>query len=163
MKLFIDNEIKFLESIIINIEIIVKKDNFIEKKNVLTKMNQNNYLKSIYNLNNYSNNNSNKNETSNLINLFTKNERLIKSENINGEIIVWKFNDASITIKIEEFKETKNSQFIVVRQNPFKFLTYMILSALIMVFFICRIIKLMRLDPSQEIIVISCNERREFN
>ena len=163
MKLFIDNEIKFLESIIINIEIIVKKDNFIEKKNVLTKMNQNNYLHNIYNLNNYSNNNSNKNETSNLINLFTKNERLIKSENINGEIIEWKFNNPSITIKIEEFKETKNSQFIVVRQNPFKFLIYMILSALIIVFFICRIIKLMRMDPSQEIIAIPGNERREVN
>ena len=165
MKLFIDKEIKFLESIIVNIQIIAKKESFIQKKNYLNKnkKNKNNIFENDYNM---TNNNSYiyENETDDLIRLYTKKERIIKSENINGEIIEWKFNNPSITIKFEEFNETKiNNKIIVIKQNPFKFLSYMIISTLIMIFFIFRIIKLMNFEPFQDMNMNQANNRRVFN
>ena len=170
MKIFIDNEIKSLESVIVNIQIICKKDNFFAKKNYFGKK-RHRFLENIYNKNinnntnnNITNNNNtfNKNETNYLIMLYTKKERIIKSENIDGEIIEWKFNNPNITIKFDDFKEMKNSQLIIIKDNPFRFFTYMIFSTSIMIFFICRILKLMNLRNLQDFDNPG-NERRALN
>ena len=103
MKLFIDTEIKSLESIIINIQIILKKETFNERKDFINRKKNHRFLENINNNNNTNNsennNNTNINETSDLIKLYTKKGRIIKSENLNGEIIEWKFNAPSIIIK----------------------------------------------------------------
>ena len=167
MKLFIDNEIKSLETIIVNIQIICKKDKFLEKKNYF-KRKSHRFLENIYinttNNNSIKNKSINPNESNYLIKFYTKEERIIKSENIDGEIIEWKFNNPNITIKFDDFKEMKNSQLIIIKENPFKFLTYMIFSSSIMFFFICRIIKLLNLRNFEDFDVNNqVNERRALN
>ena len=148
-KIFIDKEIKFLESIIINFQIIVKKDIFMDKKRNIK--NKNRFLDTNYNkennsliINNF--NNIDENKTNYLIKLYTKKERIIKSQNINNEIIEWKFNNPSIIIKIDEFTEDKMTQLIEIRQNPFKFLTYMIFSSMMMIFCIFTILRFLGLN-----------------
>ena len=167
MKLFIDTEIKSLESIIINIQIILKKETFNERKDFINRKKNHRFLGNINNNNNTNNsennNNTNINETSDLIKLYTKKGRIIKSENLNGEIIEWKFNAPSIIIKFEDFNETRNTQLIIIRQNPFRFITYMICSFSIMVFFMCRIIKILSLREMNDMPNNSVNERRELN
>jgi hypothetical protein len=167
MKLFIDNEIKSLETIIVNIQIICKKDKFLEKKNYF-KRKSHRFLENIYinttNNNSINNKSINPNESNYLIKFYTKKERIIKSENMDGEIIEWKFNNPNITIKIDDFKEMKNSQLIIIKENPFRFLTYMIFSSSIMFFFICRIIKLLNLRNFEDLDMNNqVNERRALN
>ena len=104
------------------------------------------------------------NETVDFIRLYTEKERIIKSENINGEIIEWKFNNPSIIIKFKEFNETRNNnKIIIIKQYPFKFLSYMIISTLTMNFFIFRIIKLMNFDQFQDMFMNKTNDIRAFN
>ena len=166
MKLFIDNEIKSLETIIVNIQIICKKDKFLEKKNYF-KRKSHRFLENIYinttNNNSIKNKSINPNESNYLIKFYTKEERIIKSENIDGEIIEWKFNNPNITIKFDDFKEMKN-RLIIIKENPFRFLTYMIFSSSIMFFFICRIIKLLNLRNFEDLDMNNqVNERRALN
>ena len=166
MKVFIDTEIKFLESIIINIQIILKRDSFNERKEIIKRLKKQRFLEYIHNnniTNDIKNKNINENETSDLIKLYTKKKRIIKSENLNGEIIEWKFNSPSIIIKFEDFNETKTNQLIIIKQKPFKFITYMICSVSIMIFVIYRIIKTMGLREIGIIPMNSVNERRELN
>ena len=82
---------------------------------------------------------------------------------MDGEIIEWKFNNPNITIKFDDFKEMKN-RLIIIKENPFRFLTYMIFSSSIMFFFICRIIKLLNLRNFEDFDVNNqVNERRALN
>jgi hypothetical protein len=138
MKLFIDKEIKYNESIIVTIQIIAKKESFIEKQKY---KNSNNTPRILENTGNITNVNKIKeNETDELIKLYTKRERLIKSEKINGEIIEWKFNDPSITIKIGDFNQTKSLKLILIKNFTFRFISYLTTSIAIMTFFLCRIV-----------------------
>ena len=150
MKLFIDTQIKFLESIIVNIQIIVKTDSFIERRNLLKNKSDIRFLENTINNtanNNISNYNNTKNNlTNDLIELYTKKERIIKSENANGEIIEWKFNNPSIIIKIDEFKQYKNNQYIIIRESPFQFILYIFSSFTIMVFFVYTIFRFLGLE-----------------
>ena len=138
MKLFIDKEIKYTESIIVTIQIIAKKESFIEKQKYKKSNNTQRILENIENITNV--NKTKENETDDLIKLYTKRERLIKSEKINGEIIEWKFNDPSITIKIGDFIKTKSHKLILIKNFTFRFLSYLTTSIAIMIFFICRIV-----------------------
>ena len=79
MKLFIDNEIKSMESIIINIQIIAKRHSFIEKKKYLNrKLDQRLLDINITNINKSNISIIKINETDDLIKLYTKRERKIK-------------------------------------------------------------------------------------
>jgi hypothetical protein len=143
IKLFIDKKIKFLESIILNIQIIVKNEDFLQLKNNLKKEELGN--------NTY--------ENESLVTLYTKKERIIKSEKKNGEQIEWKFNNPSIYIKMEDFKEIKNNSFTVIRENPFKLLCYMIISTSLIIFFIFRTIRIMSFENFQDLDINPINGR----
>ena len=143
IKLFIDKKIKFLESIILNIQIIVKNEDFLQLKNNLKKEELGN--------NTY--------ENESLVTLYTKKERIIKSEKKNGEQIEWKFNNPSIYIKMEDFKEIRNNSFTVIRENPFKLLCYMIISTSLIIFFIFRTIRIMSFENFQDLDINPINGR----
>ena len=162
MKLFIDNEIKSFESIIVNIQIIVKRDSFLEKKHLKQRLNHRSLENSVINTstNDTYLHNTSINETEDLIWLYTKKKRIIKSEDINGNIIEWKFNDPNIAIKINDFKESKGVQMRIVNQNPFRLLTIMICSTFIIMFFLLRIVKTLNVRNFQELVA---NGRREIN
>jgi hypothetical protein len=162
MKLFIDNEIRPFESIIVNIQIIVKRDNFLEKKKFKQRLNHRSLENSVINgsTNGTYIHNSSINETEDLIWLYTKKKRIIKSEDLNGNIIEWKFNDPNIAIKINDFKESKGVQLRVVNQNPYRLLSIMICSTFIIMFFLLRIVKTLNVRNFQELVA---NGRREIN
>jgi len=162
MKLFIDNEIKPFESIIVNIQIIAKRDSFIEKKRLKQRLNHRSLENSVINgsTNDTYLHNSSINETEDLIWLYTKKKRIIKSEDINGNIIEWKFNDPNIAIKINDFKESRGVQLRIVSQNPYRFLSIMICSTFIIMFFLLRIVKTLNVRNFQELVM---NSRREIN
>lgn len=161
MKLFIDNEIKSFESIIVNIQIIVKRDSFLEKKHLKQRLNHRSLENRIINsTNNTYIHNSSINETEDLIWLYTKKKRIIKSEDINGNIMEWKFNDPNIVIKINDFKESKGVQLRIVNQNPYRLLSIMICSTFIIMFFLLRIVKTLNVRNFQELVA---NGRREIN
>ena len=146
LKLFIDNEIKSMDFIILNLQIIVKKDVFLERIH----KNKNRFL-------NFQNNNATNNNNE-IIKIYTKKDRIIKSETINGEIIEWKFNNPTISIAINNFAENKNINY----NNNKKTISYTILiaiicSAFLMIFIILRIIKKLRRRPSHDLLVDSRN------
>ena len=162
MKLFIDKEIKSLESIIVNIQIIVKKESFLQRKIYKPENISQRFLENDYNITNIKK--TNINETDDLIILYTKKERLIKSENVNGEIIEWKFNDPSITIKRGDFNQTKNEKLIIIKHYTFRFISYLISSTAIMAFFICRIALIMNSRDNDDISINNqINEGRALN
>jgi hypothetical protein len=160
VKLFIDNEIKSMEYIILNIQIIVKKDSFFKKLNENTKR----FLGQKNNDNNTNNNNNTDNE---FIKIYTKKERLVKSEAYNGEIIEWKFNDPTVNIKIEDFIEKKNSilnkENIRAFMNPYKIIIIVICFTFILLFIICRIIKKLRGRPFHALLVESMNRNNNID
>jgi hypothetical protein len=162
MKLFIDNEIKSFESIIVNIQIIVKRDSFLEKKHLKQRLNHRSLENNVINTsrNDTYLHNTSINETEDLIWLYTKKKRIIKSEDINGNIIEWKFNDPNIAIKINDFKESKGVQLRIVSQNPYRLLIIMICSTFIIMFFLLRIVKTLNVRNFQELVA---NGRREIN
>ena len=159
ITLFIDDEIKSLDFIILNIKIIVKKDNFIEKLNII---NKNRFLD--LNLKNSTNLNNKYNENKEIIKIYTKNDRIIKSEKENGEIIYWKFNNPSIGIKVKDFIESKNKiNYDFKRINIFKLLIIIICIILLMIFFIYRMIKTINGRPFNELLMESRNNENVVN
>ena len=161
-KIFIDNEIKPFESIILNIQLITKKENFIEKRN-------NNY--SYNNTNNINNNESNYifNDTNDAIHILTKKDRMIKSQDIEGKNICWKFNSPFLVIKFNDFYPSKKKNLRIISHNPYRFFTFTFFSMGIMIFFLFRLIKIMnmRIFQDQEEVQNSGNnignERRALN
>ena len=141
LKLFIDNEIKSMEFIFLNLQIIVKKDAFLER----IKINKRRFLDS----------NDNKTNNNEIIKIYTKKERIIKSETINGEIIEWKFNNPTISVTINNFTENKNTN---INNNmkaiyPYKILIIVICVTFLMIFIILRIIKRIKRRPSHDLLV----------
>ena len=92
MKIFIDNEIKSLEFIVLNLQIITKKNQFLEK---IGKISPNGPKNETYNNN------------SELITIYTKDDKVIKSYRENGETIEWKFNNPTISVKVGDFQVGK--------------------------------------------------------
>ena len=163
MKLFIDNEIKSMEYIILNIQIIVKKDSFFQKLNKNTKR----FLGLKNNDNNTKNNNTDSSNNNEFIKIYTKKERLIKSEAYNGEIIEWKFNDPTVNIRIEDFIEKKNNILnkdnIKVLMNPYKIIIIVICFSFILLFVICKIIKKLRGRTFHALLVESFNRNNNID
>ena len=154
IKLFIDNEIKSMEFIILNLQIVVKKDSFLEKLG----KNKNRFL-DLNNKNNSQNNNDNE-----IIKIYTKNERIIKSETYNGEKIQWKFNNPIVNIYINDFNENKNVSFKNERKiNPYKIIIILICATFLMIFIIYRILKVINARPFHEALVDSVNDRNNEN
>ena len=156
IKIFIDNEIKSMEFIILNIQMTVKKDKFLQKLNKVRKLD----------INDSQINNTNIYNDEEIIKIYTKNERTIKSEKINGEKIEWKFNSPSIGIKMSDFienKSFKNKNNNSKRVNPYKILIIVICISLLMIFLIFRIIKNINGRNFQELLVESMNAQRNDN
>ena len=129
VKIFIDNEIKAFESLILNIQIITKKDVFLNR-NITS-----------------NNNNTNNNE---FIRIFTKKDRLIKSQDIDGENIYWKFNSPFISVKFDDFIRSKKKNLIIINHYPYRFFTFTFFSMGIMIFFLFRLIKIMNMRIFQD-------------
>ncbi len=156
IKIFIDNEIKSMEFIILNIQMTVKKDKFLQKLNKVRKLD----------INNSQINNTNIYNDEEIIKIYNKNERTIKSEKINGEKIEWKFNSPSIGIKMSDFienKSFKNKNNNSKRVNPYKILIIVICISFLMIFLIYRIIKNINGRNFQELLVESMNAQRNDN
>ena len=155
IKLFIDNEIKSMDFIILNLQIILKKENFLKRIN-LRKLGTNDIK---------TNNTNIYNNDEELIKIYTKNERVIKSKTVNGEIIEWKFNNPTLVIKIEDFTENKNiNNYNNKRKiNPYKLLIIVICVTFSMIYVIFRIIKTINGRNFHELLVESINGQRNDN
>ena len=164
IKLFIDNEIKSLEFIILNIQIIVKKDNFLEKFNLKNK-NRNRFLDMNKNITNITNINNKSNENIEIIKIYTRNERIIKSEKEDGEIINWRFNSPSIGIRIKDFTKSKNQNYFnsINRINIFRLLIIVICVTFLTIFFIYRMIKKINGRQFNELLMESRNNENNNN
>ena len=148
VKIFIDNEIKAFESVILNMQIITKKDNFLNKKHNITSntiMNNNINLSSINNSNSYI-----FNDSSDVIHLFTKKDRTVKSQDIEGKDIFWKFNSPFLSININDFIPSKKKNLRIITHNPYRFFTFTFFSMGIMIFFLFRLIKIMNMRIFQD-------------
>ena len=142
-KIFIDNQINPFESYILNVQFITKKENFLYKKN-----NNNTII-------NNDNNTNNKtvykfNDTNDVVHILTKKDRMIKSQDIDGENIYWKFNSPFICIKFNDFIASKKKNLRIISHNPYRFFTFTFFSMGIMIFFLFRLIKLMNMRIFQE-------------
>ena len=163
IKIFIDNEIKAFESVILNIQIITKKENFMNKK----------YNRTINNISNISHINDtnylNSSNSSNIIYLFTKKDRTIKSQDIEGNDIFWKFNSPCLSININDFFPSSKQSLRIITHNPYRFFIFTFFSMGIMIFFLFRLIKIMNMrifqDQEEESHVVNnwVNERRALN
>ena len=166
-KIFIDNEIKAFESVILNMQIITKKENFLNKKNNITNYINNNSnitTSHINNLNLYNLNNS-----SEVLYLYTKKDRTIKSQDLEGKDIFWKFNSPFLSVNINDFVPSKKKNLRIISHNPYRFFTFTFFSMGIMIFFLFRLIKIMNMrifqdqeeDPNH--VNNWVNERRALN
>ena len=102
VKLFIDNKIKSLSYLELNVVLIIKRDDFLDKIYPSTNIN-NRFLNM--------NNTTNKNETT-IVKIYSKDTNIIKSQKVDNEIIEWKFNSPYIEIKIKDLKNQFNSVYI---------------------------------------------------
>ena len=163
IKIFIDNEIKAFESVILNIQMITKNENFLDKK----------YNKSIVNKNNISHINDtnyiNSINSSDVIILYTKKDRTIKSQDIDGKDIFWKFNSPILSVNINDFIPSEKKNSIIITHNPYRFFTFTFFSMGIMICFLFRLIKIMNMrifqdqDEDPHAINNWVNERRSLN
>ena len=174
MKIFIDNEINSFESIILNIQVIAKKENFFDKINIEKKnqrfLDNKDNDKNINSTNNIKKENetffSDKNE---IIRIFTKKERLIKSYDIEGEKIIWNFNSPNLSVNFKNFTPSQKKNLRLITHNPYRFFTFTFFSMGIMIFFLFRIVKLMNMRIFQDLDAIGgdnnnyLNERRALN
>jgi hypothetical protein len=109
------------------------------------------------------------NDTKDAVHIFTKKDRVIKSQDIDGENIYWKFNSPFISIKFDDFIPTKKKNLRIITHNPYRFFTFTFFSMGIMIFFLFRLIKIMnmRIFQDQEDEQIGGNnigyERRALN
>ena len=82
--------------------------------------------------------------------ILTKKDRMIKSQDIDGENIYWKFNSPFICIKFNDFIASKKKNLRIISHNPYRFFTFTFFSMVIMIFFLFRLIKLMNMRIFQE-------------
>ena len=142
-KIFIDNQINPFESYILNVQFITKKENFLYKKN-----NNNTIINNDININNKTVYKFN--DTNDVVHILTKKDRMIKSQDIDGENIYWKFNSPFICIKFNDFIASKKKNLRIISHNPYRFFTFTFFSMGIMIFFLFRLIKLMNMRIFQE-------------
>jgi hypothetical protein len=97
-KILIENEIKSMRYIILNIILIIKKESVYGLLNNNVKFDTNRFL--------HINKTNNESE---VIRIYKKENKKIRSLKINGDIIEWKFNSVDIDIKIKDLKNQINS------------------------------------------------------
>jgi len=113
-KILIDDEIKSMRYIILNIILIIKKESVYDLLNNNDNFNATRFLHI----------NKSKNETE-IIRIYKKENKKIKSFKINGDIIEWKFNSVDIEIKIKDLKNqfksiySKNNFYVNSRRKLF--------------------------------------------
>jgi hypothetical protein len=104
IRLFIDNEIKSMKYIVLNIILLVKKEAAYE-------IIFNNNTTSRYNKRFLQFDKSKNIKEKEIIKIYRKENRKIKSEKINGDIMEWKFNSPVIEIKYSDLKNQNKSVF----------------------------------------------------
>ena len=156
IKLFIDSEIKSMEYIILNLQIVLKKYNFMEKISNLRKLNTSD--------NKTNNTNININDEE-LVAIYTKKERIIKSQDVNGQIIEWKFNNPTIKIKATDFVQSNNinNYYNKRKTNPYKILIIVICITFLLIYVIYRIIKTINGRNFHALLEESINGQRNDN
>ena len=97
-KILIENEIKSMRYIILNIILIIKKESVYGLLNNNVKFDTNRFL--------HINKTNNESE---VIRIYKKENKKIRSLKINGDVIEWKFNSVDIDIKIKDLKNQINS------------------------------------------------------
>ena len=132
IKIFIDNEIKSMGYIILNIILLIKKESVYNKLNPDYKINHNRFLS----IDKY------KNETE-VMKIYTKDNKKIKSEKVNGEIIEWKFNSPCIEIKVKDLKSLNRDIFANLNfyKNSYKVMLFIIFFFIIIIIIIFTVIK----------------------
>ena len=105
IRLFIDNEIKSMKYIVLNIILLVKKEAAYE-------IIFNNNTTSRYNKRFLQFDKSKNIKEKEIIKIYRKENRKIKSEKINGDIMDWKFNSPVIEIKYSDLKNQNKSIFV---------------------------------------------------
>ena len=135
-KIFLGDEIKPMEYIILNMILIFKKDAFFNKININNNSNNARFLDMRKNM-----------EEVELIKIYTKNEFMLKSERENGEKIIWRFNGPDIDIKIRNFTNKNNNKFFYNnnKQNSYKALFIIIAILIFLIIFIYRTVKHMHI------------------
>ena len=104
IRLFIDIEIKSMKYIVLNIILLVKKEAAYE-------IIFNNNTTSRYNKRFLQFDKSKNIKEKEIIKIYRKENRKIKSEKINGDIMEWKFNSPVIEIKYSDLKNQNKSVF----------------------------------------------------
>ena len=104
IRLFIDIEIKSMKYIVLNIILLVKKEAAYE-------IIFNNNITSRYNKRFLQFDKSKNIKEKEIIKIYRKENRKIKSEKINGDIMEWKFNSPVIEIKYSDLKNQNKSVF----------------------------------------------------
>ena len=61
------------------------------------------------------------NNTNDIIYLFTKKERTIKSQDIEGKDIIWKFNSPFLSINANDFIPSTKKNLRIITRNPYRF------------------------------------------
>jgi len=148
-KIFIDNEIKSMKYIILNIFVVIKKEAFFEKirinKNRFLDLNYTKYLK---------------NETE-IMKIGSKGK--IISLDANNEIIEWKFNTVNISIKIKDLKDQVSfrTNIIYVSHKALFFICVVIIICIVAMIFYVR--KIYRRNANSPLINISLENNNDNN
>ena len=103
MRLFIDNEIKSMKYIVLNIIFLVKKESAYQIINNYTYSRYNNRFLHI-------DKSKNKSDTE-IIKIYRKENRKITSEKIDGEIMEWKFNSPVIEVRVKDLKNQNSNYY----------------------------------------------------
>ena len=154
-KIFFGDEIKSMKYIILNILFIIKKEPFYKMLNI--KSSNAKFLSQI-------NTSSTKNDTE-IIKIYKKENRRIKSYDANNEIIEWKFNSPKINIKLSDIKPHD----LLYSYNKYvmhskKAMLIILLSLIIIIIILCIAMKKMnRRYDNRPLINISLENNNEMN
>ena len=159
LKIFVDNMIKAQEFIIMNFQIILKK-------NVFLNMAQNNFLSKNQNSNKKIINSTKNDESEIFMKLYTKYENIIKTkyldENLNS--IEWKFNNPEISVNFSNFTEKINlKDFKIYSINLFRLFIMFLSIILIILIFMRRSVRNLTGNQFINLLVsqINMNRRNE--
>ena len=155
-KIFFDEEIKSMKYIILNILFIFNKEPFYKKLNI--KSSNAKFLSQIEN--------SSTNNDTEIIRIYKKENRRIKSLDINNKIIDWKFNSPNINIKLSDIKP----HYLLYSYNKYvmhsrKAMLIILLSLIIIIITLCIVMKkINRRYDNRPLINISLeNNNNEMN
>ena len=157
LKIFMDNIIKAQEFIILNFQIILKKNIFALNvtENKFLGLNQTNNKKDT--------NSAKNNESVVFMKLYTKFENVIKTQNLekNLSVIEWKFNNPEISVNLGNFIEMKNIKISKISKISLIKILIIFLS-IILIIIICMRRMIRNLTSNQLInLLVNMNRRNE--